>query len=85
MRTTQQIHAAAQRYFVRDRIDEQARADAQECRRVIHNDGRLLKSTQCRVLKVFCVGGQPLTVGSTVTLQAHDAMSLQALGKVALL
>jgi hypothetical protein len=85
-RTIQEIEADAQRFHVRRQID-----DAEAARRAILNakpspgDQRLFTPTQCKVLKSFCVAGKPVQVGSVVTLEYHDAVSLQALNKVELL
>ena len=49
------------------------------------NDPQLFTPTHCRVLRSFCVGGQPLEPGATVTLQWCDFDSLHALGKVEIL
>lgn len=45
----------------------------------------LLKPTKCRVLKTFFVAGQRVEIGETITLPAHDAKSMQVLGRVELL
>jgi hypothetical protein len=49
------------------------------------NDSALFKATRCRVLRQFCVGGKPLLSGSECTLPRHEALSLEAAGKVELL
>lgn len=85
MRTIKEIESSAQRYFVRGQLEERERSRLQELRRPVHNDQRLLAPTLVRVLKVFCVEGKPVPIGSTVTLAYHDAVSLQALGKAELL
>lgn len=86
MRTIHQIEDSAKRFHVRSTLDEQERARRQELARPpLHNDQRLFAPTRCRVLKTFCVKGQPVELGTTVTLAKHDAESLQALGKVTIL
>ena len=86
MRTIQQIHADAERFHVRRQID-----DEEAARRAILmakpslGDERLFTPTQCTVRKTFCVKGQPVEIGTTVTLPKHDADSLAALAKVELL
>jgi hypothetical protein len=83
MRTVQQIKSDAERFFVRQQIEDRERDRLAELRRPpASNDARLLKPTRCNVLKLFYVGGQPVQIGATVSLEYHDAVSLQAQGKV---
>jgi len=49
------------------------------------NDAALFKATRCRVVRSFCVKGEPLLSGSECTLPWHDALSLKAAGKVEIL
>lgn len=46
------------------------------------NDPQLFTPTHCRVIKLFCVSGKPVEIGSVITLPAHDAESLKAINKV---
>ena len=47
------------------------------------NDPRLLELVRCRALKTFYVGGGKLAApGDVVQITRHDALSMQALGKV---
>ena len=63
-------------------------SEAEQQRRVIlntplpKNDAALFKATRCRVLRSFCVKGEPLSIGSECTVPWHDALSLKAAGKV---
>ena len=49
------------------------------------NDPALMKPTKCTVLRPFFVAGRRVEPGETVELQRHDALSLAALRKVAIL
>ena len=46
-----------------------------------HNDGRLLTPTRVRATGKFCVGGQPVPRGTSVSVPWHVAQDLIALGK----
>lgn len=46
------------------------------------NPRELLELVSVRVLRPFCVAGKRVDVGASVELPRHDAISLQALGKV---
>lgn len=46
------------------------------------NDPELFTPTRCRVLKAFCIGGKPVTVGEVIVLAKCDALSLQAISKI---
>jgi hypothetical protein len=83
MRTVKDIEQQAERAWARGQLEDRERARRQELARPpLHNDARLFTPTRCRVLKTFCVQGQLVPVGTTVTLARHDAESLAALGKV---
>lgn len=86
MRTVKDIEQSAERAWARGQLEDRERGRMAELMRPpLHNDQRLFTPTKCRVLKMFCVGGKPVEVGSTVVLPKHDAESLQALGKVSIL
>jgi hypothetical protein len=86
MRTIQEIEQQAQKFHVRRHIDDTERnRQAVLMAKPSPGDQRLFTPTKCRVLRTFCVQGQPVEIGSTVTLAKHDADSLAALGKVELL
>jgi hypothetical protein len=86
MRTGKQIEVEAQRFHVRRQIEDAERGRRAELMRPPSpNDQRLFTPTKCRVLRMFCVAGKPVELGSTVTLAQHDAASLAASGKVTIL
>jgi hypothetical protein len=72
-----QIHQAAEAYE-RDRAAFLNSAPPR-------NDPALLAPTRVRVLKPFRLKGEPVAVGQIVTLERHDALSLQALGRCELM
>jgi hypothetical protein len=49
------------------------------------NDPALLRPTRCRVLRPFWLHGRAVEPGAVVELQRHDALSLQAIHRVAIL
>lgn len=42
---------------------------------------RLMRAVRVRVLRPFCVGGQPLAIGDEVEIEYHLARDLAAIGK----
>lgn len=83
MRTAKEIERDAQRFHVRRQIEDSERDRLAELRRTPPpNDARLLRPTKCKTLKLFCIAGQPVQIGATVSLEYHTALSLQALGKL---
>jgi hypothetical protein len=49
------------------------------------NPPELTKLVGCRVLRPFFVGGVARQAGETVELQRHDALSMEAIGKLEIL
>lgn len=49
------------------------------------NDPKLLAPVNVRVRRPFYVGGQEARIGDEIKLPRHDAVSLQAIGKVEIL
>ena len=49
------------------------------------NDSALFKATRCKVVRMFCMKGKPLPIGSECELPRHEALSLAAAGKVELI
>jgi hypothetical protein len=49
------------------------------------NDPQLLEPVRCRVLRTFYAGGRVVERDAVIELPRHDAVSLQAIGKVRLL
>lgn len=49
------------------------------------NDPKLLEPVKVRVRRPFWVGGKEAKIGDQVKLARHDALSLQAIGKVEIL
>lgn len=49
------------------------------------NDPKLLALVAVRCKRPFWLKGKPVAVGAVVQLQRHDALSLQAIGKVEIL
>jgi hypothetical protein len=45
----------------------------------------LVAPTRCRVLRAFCIAGERVEPGATVTLERHAAHSLAAAGRLELL
>jgi hypothetical protein len=67
-------------------LQDEARARTEFLNRPpARNPPELLKATRCKVLRSFYLKGCPVDVGATVELERHDALSLQALGKVEIL
>ena len=86
MRTVKDIEQSAERAWARGQLEDRERGRMAELMRPpLHNDQRLFTPTKCKTLKSFCVQGQPVEIGSTITMAKHDAESLAALGKVELL
>jgi len=46
------------------------------------NDPRLMQLILVKVLRPFCVAGQPLALGDEVAIEFHLARDLVAIGKV---
>lgn len=86
MRTIAQIEASAGRAWARNKADEQERAIRQELmRKPSPGDARLVRPTLVRCLRSFCVGGQPVQIGASVTVPWDTAQSLMFIGKAELL
>ena len=49
---------------------------------VPQTDPLLMRPIRCKVLKSFCLSGQPVTIGSTVILPYFDAFGLWELHKI---
>ena len=49
------------------------------------NDPKLLAAVKVLVRRPFYVGGQEVRIGEEIKLQRHDAISMQALGRVQIL
>ena len=63
--------------------------DALERERILRSrftpDPEVVRPTKCKVRQAFCIGGRRVEPGTTVTLDAFTARSLEATGKVELL